>query len=72
MTLERVAARAANGRVTSRPSRELVLTLAAADPASTAVWTALAEEHLTGGRLIDAHAAAGDGSPPRVGPDPRE
>lgn len=49
------------GTETGRPGRELLLTLAAADPSSTAVWAALAEEHLEAGRLIDAYAAARTG-----------
>lgn len=44
-----------------RPDREALLVLAAADPASTAVWAALAEDHLAAGRLVDAYAAARTG-----------
>ena len=44
-----------------RPTHDELIELAAANPSSTAVWAALAEEHLDAGRLVDAYAAARTG-----------
>jgi len=49
------------GAPSGRPDRAALLDLAAADPSSTAVWAALAEDHLAAGRLVDAYAAARTG-----------